>query len=145
MYFGSTSYPGDSWGHYEQPQNKSYMVSFSDSKKNNVWSITVYYLKIFALRVHILGVQTHTNACDQHWGGNERLKWVLINVAWLRLASWTSGILGWPRILIFHSWRILKQLLSVTFCDATAWIGASFSDTQPQTNGLTDEEVEIVN
>ena len=39
----------------------------------------------YPLHGYILLVLKHTTACDQHWGGDEALKLVLIYVAWLRL------------------------------------------------------------
>ena len=35
----------------------------------------------YPLRGYILGVLTHTTAWDQHWGGDETLKLVLVYVA----------------------------------------------------------------
>ena len=35
---------------------------------------------------YFLGVLTHTTAWDQHWEGDETLKWVSMYVAWLHLA-----------------------------------------------------------
>ena len=34
----------------------------------------------------------HTTTCDQHWGGNESQKQVLVKVAWPGHASWTPGV-----------------------------------------------------
>ena len=35
---------------------------------------------------YILGALTHTTAWNQHWGGDEALKLVLVYVAWLLLS-----------------------------------------------------------
>ena len=38
-------------------------------------------IRKYPLRGYILSVLTHTTAWDQHWGGDETLKLVLVNVA----------------------------------------------------------------
>ena len=43
-------------------------------------------IRKYPLRGYILGVLTHTTTWDQHWGGDETLKLVLIYVAWLLLS-----------------------------------------------------------
>ena len=66
------------------------------------------------LHGYILGVLTHTTTWDQHWGGDEKVKWVQIctarlcspnNIlyrAWLGFAAWILGVWGWPKMHIFH-------------------------------------------
>ena len=44
------------------------------------------YTRKYPLRGYILGVLTHTTAWDQHWGGDETLKLVLVYVVWLLLS-----------------------------------------------------------
>ena len=66
--------------------------------------------------------------------------WVLINVAWLCIASWTPGLEGDAEcifILLTHT----KQLLLVIFCDMTTRIGNS---KVWKIDGLTDMKFEIV-
>ena len=45
----------------------------------------LYETRKYPLRGYILGVLTHTTALDQHWGGDEILKLVLVFIAWLLL------------------------------------------------------------
>ena len=42
-------------------------------------------IRKYPLRRYILGLLTHTTAWDQHWGGDETLKLVLVYIAWLLL------------------------------------------------------------
>ena len=44
------------------------------------------YTRKYPLRGYILGVLTHKTALDQHWGGDETLRLVLVYVAWLLLS-----------------------------------------------------------
>ena len=46
----------------------------------------VFFTRKYLLRGYILGVLTHTTAWDQHWGGDEILKLVLVYIAWLLLS-----------------------------------------------------------
>ena len=84
---------------------------------------------------------THTTAWDQHWGGGETLKRVLIYAAWLRLAQYgTAWISPLPCLMDPMSLRVTqnayfslltptKQLLSETFCDTLAGIEVGFQST----------------
>ena len=45
----------------------------------------MYVNKKYPLRRYIIDVLTHTTAWDQHWGGDEALKQILINLAKLPL------------------------------------------------------------
>ena len=102
---------------------------------------------------------THTTAWDQHWGGDETLKLVLVYVAWLLLSycrnvcNSASPHLIDPRGLVvtknvyFSLLTHTNQLLLVTLCHAPGGIGNSKvgRDVTPtQTEGQTDMKVEIV-
>ena len=88
----------------------------------------------YPLRRYILGVQTHTTALDQHWGGDETLKLFLVYVAWLLLSychnvcNSASPHLMDPRGLVVtkNAYLLLlthiKQLLLVTLCNTTEGI-----------------------
>ena len=87
----------------------------------------------YPLRGYILGVLTHTTTWDQHWGGDEILKWVLMHVAWLNLTyqrnvrSSASPCLMDPRVLrgdpecIISLLTHTKELLLITWHDCRKW------------------------
>ena len=45
-------------------------------------------LKVTELHGYILGVLMHTNAWDGLWKGDETLKWVSVNIAWLHFTQY---------------------------------------------------------
>ena len=79
----------------------------------------------------------HTTALDQHWGSYEKLKLVLVHVAWLFLSqclnvcnSASPYLMDLRGLLVtkneyFPLLIPTKQLLLVTLCDTTAGIGNS--------------------
>ena len=113
-----------------------------------VLNIIIRLTMKYPLFRYIIGVLTHTTAWDGYWGGDEILKWDLINIASPHLTyqhnvpSLASSCLMDPRgsegdpecifLLLTHT----NQLLLVTFCVITAGNRAIFSDTR--TNGWTD-------
>ena len=62
-----------------------WLLSFKPLKF--AWNmIFLVFTRKYPLRGYIQGVLAHTTAWDQHWGGDETLKWVLIYASWLHLA-----------------------------------------------------------
>ena len=85
----------------------------------------------------------HTTAWDQHWGGDETLKCILIDIIALPcLASLTQGPEGDQDYIIFILTHT-KQLQVMTFYETIKGIGTSFQ-THGQTEGQSDIEAEKV-
>ena len=118
---------------------------------NPIFLRKIYHTRKYPLRGYFLGVLSHTNAWDWHWGWDKTLEYDRL---WLCL--WNSDYVvlklnirtsasprqqwsDWGLRLTLSAYFSLithtKQLLLVSICYTTAGIGASF-----QKHGRTDGE-----
>ena len=128
-----------------------YHLLIPDSRNSVLTTLQCYCInRKYLLHGYILSLLRQTTAWDRHWAGDETMRWVLINVALLCLASYKNlSSLALCCLMDSRSLRITqnayfslsthtKELLLVTFCDDLK----SFTDGQ--TEGQTDVKSKII-